>query len=119
MKILLLDDEQEVISSLERILRMQGHEVECYTSAEQAITPIQESAFDFALVDYLMPDNTGVWFMENARIPKQTKVILITAFVNRHVINRMFQLGACGYLVKPFDENDLKFQLEYHNSNAA
>jgi AmiR/NasT family two-component response regulator len=51
--------------------------------------------------------------MEQVKLPKKTKVLLITAYVNRDVITRMFQLGASGYLIKPFDEDDLLHHIEF------
>lgn len=119
MKIMILDDEPELLSSLTRILVTNGHEVEPYQSAEMAIAPIENNNFDFALVDYLMPEYTGIWFMEHAKVPKKTKVLLMTAFVNKQVISRMFELGICGYIIKPFGEEDIKIQLAFHSNPAA
>jgi len=119
MRILLLDDEPELLASLARILVTNGHEVERYCSAGEALAPIENNNFDFALVDYLMPENTGIWFMEHAKIPKKTKVLLMTAFINKHVISRMFELGICGYIIKPFAEDDIKMQLAFHSKSAA
>jgi two-component system OmpR family response regulator len=115
MKVLLLDDETEVLASLERLFISMGHSVETYEHARDAIEPIQGNDFDFAFVDYRMPDDTGVWFLENANVPKKTKVLLMTAYVNRNVITRMFELGACGYLIKPFDEDEIRLHMDFHS----
>ena len=53
-------------------------------------------------------------FMEKAKIPKSTKVLLVTGHGNRHVVKEMFDLGISGYVMKPFDKHDLKRHLEYY-----
>ena len=118
MKIMLLDDEEELLAAVERLLISMGHEVETYQHAKDAVGPIHDNAFDFAFIDYRMPDDTGVWFMENADIPRSTKVLLMTAYVNRNVITRMFELGACGYLVKPFDEEEIRLHMDFHSGSS-
>ena len=115
MKVMLLDDEVELLSAVERLLISMGHEVETYQTAKDAVLPIRDNEFDFAFIDYRMPEDTGVWFMENADIPRRTKVLLMTAYVNRNVITRMFELGACGYLVKPFDEEEIRLHMDFHS----
>jgi DNA-binding response OmpR family regulator len=117
MKILILDDEENVLKSLERTLVLMKHEVKCFMSAKEAIPEIEGGSYDFALVDYKMPEFSGIWFMQNAKVPRATKVLLITAYVNREVITEMMKLGARGYLIKPFNENELKMHLSFHSTS--
>jgi len=118
MKILLLDDEENVLKSLQRTLVLMNHSVDCFSSAKDAVAAIETGEYDFALVDYKMPEFSGIWFMKNAKVPRKTKVLLITAFVNREVITEMMRLGACGYLIKPFNENELKMHLAFHSQKV-
>jgi len=115
MKILLLDDEENVLKSLQRILMLMNYEVDCFLSAKDAVVAIEKGDYDFVLVDYKMPEFSGIWFMKNVHLPKKTKVLLMTAYVNREVITEMMRLGACGYLIKPFNENELKMHLSFHS----
>lgn len=115
MKILLLDDEENVLKSLQRTLMLMNHAVDCFSSAKDAVVAIENGDYDFALVDYKMPEFSGIWFMKNAHLPRKTKVLLITAYVNREVITEMMRLGACGYLIKPFNDNELKMHLSFHS----
>ena len=115
MKILLLDDEENIRSALKRVLERLNHTVDCASNAQQAIPMIESGDYDFALVDYMMPEHDGTWFMRHAKIPKTTKVLLVTAFVNRHVIDEMFRLGACGYMIKPLDMDELSMHLKFHS----
>ena len=118
MKILVLDDDQHLLEAVKMILSQHGHEVEATDSIPHATKLVQSEEYDFVLVDYRMPEGTGISFMENAEIPRKTKVLLTTAFANRDLINRMFELGASGYLIKPFGEEDLLHHLDFHSRSS-
>ena len=114
MRILILDDDTELLSALKRILDDHGHDVDCADNAEKAAEMVVDTVYDLLLVDYKMPGHDGIWFMQNAKLPRKTKVLLCTAYANRDVIKKMFDLGACGYLIKPFDEAEVLRNLEFH-----
>lgn len=118
MKVLLLDDDVNLLDALKRVLEINDFEVDCFSTAKAAIPAVEGGTYDFVLVDYKMPENDGIWFMENTTIPKDTRVLLITAYVNRDVINRMFALGASGYLIKPFDEEELLRNLNFFSDKT-
>lgn len=56
--------------------------------------------------------------MKNAKISGKTRVLLMTAFVNREVIATMFKLGAKGYLIKPIDPDEISYHLKFHSEDA-
>ena len=114
MKILVLDDHRGFREELTAILARHGHDASGAATADEAVPLAESGEFDFVLVDYQMPEHDGLWFMQNARLPKHTKALLVTAHVNRAVISRAFEVGARGYLIKPFDEADLLRNLAYH-----
>ena len=115
MKILILDDDTGILAALRQMLIDNDHDVDCSDNAVEAVEMVKQKTYDFVLVDYRMPDNDGIWFMENANIPRETRTLLSTAYVNREIINRMFELGACGYLIKPYREEELLKHLDYHS----
>lgn len=115
MKILLVDDDESILNSLRRLLEDIGHVVETSNTAEAGARMIETGGFDFALVDFKMPVHDGIWFMQTARIPKTTKVLLLTAFVNRKIIDEMFRLGVRGYLIKPISREELLTHIEFHS----
>lgn len=119
MKIMLLDDEEEILTSLARALRLMGHDVDCYSTAAAAVTAYEQGHYDFALVDYLMPQANGVWFMKQIKDKRKTKILLMTAFTNRTVIAEMLRLGAAGYMIKPFDEEEIQMHLSFHSGEGA
>ncbi len=113
MKILILDDNESLVMALKGILQNNGHEVDGCLTATDAIAMLGENTYDLILLDYKMPTNDGIWFMTEADVPRTTKVLLMTAYVHRNVINTMFKLGACGYMMKPFDEEELLRNLDF------
>ena len=116
MKILVLDDEQSILDTVKAMLEPYEHEIDCAIDAKTAVDLVKKNAYDFILFDYRMPEHDGLWFLEHAGIPRETKSLLMTAYGTRDLINRIFQLGAAGYLLKPFGETDLLRHLEFHSS---
>lgn len=114
MNVLVLDDDSHLLAALRSVLHERGHEVDCVSEADAAAALARSKVYDFILVDYRMPGHDGVWFMENTNIGRRTRVLLMTAYVNRRVIDRMFSLGACGYIIKPFDDEALMRHLDFH-----
>lgn len=113
MKLMVIDDDEELLSIVTKMLESHGHTVEAYSCAEEGAGKTTATEYDVILLDYRMPEYDGAWFMKNAKLTRKTKVLLMTAFVNREIINKMFALGACGYLIKPFDEQDLLHHLSF------
>lgn len=113
MKVLVLDDDEDLSSALREILVMRNLDVDCATSAPDAIEKLVDKQYDVVLVDYVMPQHDGIWFLKHAKLPRSTKVLLMTGHIERKVINKMFDLGVCGYLIKPFDEDELLHNLNF------
>lgn len=114
MKILILDDDASLAKAVKAMLDQYDHDIDCSEDAQEAVRLVEVGDYDFVLADYKMPGKDGIWFMKNVKLPKKTKVLLSTAYANRQVINEMFALGASGYLIKPFDEEDLLRHLDFH-----
>ncbi len=112
--ILVLDDDKNLLDALATMLERCDFDVSCANNAKCGIEMVKKKTYDFVLVDYRMPENDGIWFMKNAKLGKKTKAVLMTAYANRDVINRMFDLGACGYVIKPFDQDDIIRHLDFY-----
>jgi len=93
MKVLVLDDHRGFREEVVAMLVRNGHEADEADSAEAAVPLAQSGQYDFILVDYAMPEHDGLWFMENVKLPRRTKAILVTGHVNRRLIDRMFAVG--------------------------
>ena len=116
MKILVVDDDIGMLGALGELLVAHGHAVQCVDTARKGLD-CKPDEFDIVLLDYKMPEHDGAWFMKQAKFSRSTRVLLITAYVNKEVIKRMFDLGVSGYLIKPFDADDLLRHIEFFGGN--
>jgi CheY-like chemotaxis protein len=119
MKVLVLDDDPSFLETVREMLSTNKHSVDCSDNAKEAVKIFESGDYDYVLVDYKMPENDGIWFMANVTLPRKTKALLMTAYVNRDVINKMFSLGASGYLIKPFNEEDLLRHIAFFSTNKT
>lgn len=117
MKVLVLDDDDDLTEALCQILATRNLAVDRSASAPQAVELVKENHYDLILLDFALPQHDGIWFMRNAKLPRTTKVLLITGHIERKMINAMFELGACGYMIKPFDEEELVRNLNFFLPN--
>jgi two-component system CheB/CheR fusion protein len=118
MKFLLVDDDASFLKSLQLIVESLGHSADCATTADEGLALLKDQPYDISLVDYSMPEKSGLWFMEHANISGPTKVLLMTGEVDRKVIKKMFDVGVCGYLIKPFDADELAYHIDFHTQRA-
>lgn len=118
MKILVIDDDVGMLKALKELLGAYGHDVACARTAQKGLDA-DPNSFDFVLLDYKMPQHDGCWFMKKAKIGRDTRVLLITAYVNKDVIKNMFTLGVSGYLIKPFDADDLIRHIEFFSGETG
>jgi two-component system chemotaxis response regulator CheY len=114
MKILVLDDFDDFRNEIVEILVRNGHTADGAASATEAVARIENGDYDLVLADYNMPEHDGLWFMKNVKRARSTKVLLITAHVDRGIIDEMFRSGAAGYIIKPFEEAELLQHIGFH-----
>jgi two-component system, response regulator PdtaR len=118
MKILVLDDHAGFRAEVMGMLTRNGHEAVGAGSADEAIPLAENGDYDFVLVDFSMPEHDGIWFMRNAKLPRHTKALLVTAHVEKEMMRQMFRLGVVGYIIKPFTETNLTSQLALHSPDT-
>jgi CheY-like chemotaxis protein len=114
LNILVVDDHDGLRAEISAMLVEQGHAVYEAASVAHAIPLVQSQVFDFILLDYRMPYQDGLWFLRNVDIPRETRVLLMTAHNHNDLITAMFKAGARGYLIKPFAREDLMHHLTFH-----
>jgi two-component system chemotaxis response regulator CheY len=119
MKILVLDDHAGFRHEVVSMLKNNGHAVEDVETPEAAIPLVECGKYDFVLVDYSMPEHDGLWFMQHVKKPEHTKVLLMTAQNNLHIIFAIIRAGGDGYIIKPFDEANLLSHLNFYSQNTS
>lgn len=102
-KILLVDDDSELRSSLHEIFRDDGFFVGEASSGTDALQRLKAESFDLVLLDMVMPGLKGMdTLAEIKKKHPRTKVILFTAFATiQHAVDAM-KMGASDYIAKPF-----------------
>ena len=110
MNILIVDDEEIALTSVQRLLKWRGlRDVDICDNGREAILRIREKDYDIVLLDLLMPETDGMQVLEATKPFKPwTEFIILTAVDDIPVTVRAIRLGAYDYLVKPVD-NELLF----------
>lgn len=105
-KILVVDDERIISSSLQRILTRSGHTVQVANNGIEAIKALERSeGVDFLFVDLLMPEVGGGEVLDYAKKKfPQAKVLMMTAYGDLSVKEDLLSRGAECVLAKPFDD---------------
>ena len=109
--ILLADDEEKILKTLGRALRDDGHEVITASNAGEAARLLAERSFDLLIIDFLMPDRTGLDVIRDlaASAPESERpaVVMMTAHGSIESAVEAMKLGARDYLQKPFEVDEL------------
>ena len=104
IKILIVDDEEDLVSTLAERLALRGFEVEAATTGAEALERLGQNGFSVLVVDVKMPGIGGLELTaEIKRSHPNLPVILFTGHTSRDDAERGMQEGACDYLVKPID----------------
>jgi len=103
-RILVIDDDNEVRYSLNRVLSSQRYEVQEAPSGEEGVAAVKKQAPDVVLLDNRMNGMSGLETLQHIRAanPKQL-VIFMTAFGTAQTAIEAMKFGAFDYVVKPFD----------------
>jgi two-component system, OmpR family, alkaline phosphatase synthesis response regulator PhoP len=114
-KILIVDDEQNIVVSLEFLMKREGFEVAVASDGESALRKIAEMRPDLVLLDVMMPKKSGFEVCQEIRgNPKwqAIKVIMLTAKGRETEMAKGMALGADAYMTKPFATKDLVTQVK-------
>ncbi len=113
-RILVVDDEPDVLEYSCQILRALGHEVEAVSSAERALLRLQHRAFDLVLTDFSLPGLNGLELAQavKKRFPS-TLVGVISGWESPEQSRRTGEDQAVDFVLpKPFTLRDMKAVLE-------
>ncbi len=112
MKILIVDDEALALSRLKRMLNTLGYDdvIEADNPSD-ALEAVKNTPFDLVLLDINMPEMSGLELGYELRYHQKDLAIIFQTAYNEHAL-KAFDIGAVGYLVKPFSIEQLKETIE-------
>ena len=109
-RILVVEDESVIAMDIERNLQSLGYDVVAkVVSGEQAIVKMEADNIDLVLMDIMLgTEMDGIEAAEQIRSRFKVPVVFLTAFADDKILARAKIAGPHGYIVKPFDQTDLK-----------
>lgn len=111
-RILLVDDEQELLDMVLSILNEYGfHNVKTAKSMKEAIAEAEKSRPELAILDVMLPDGNGFDLMEQLKQKGDYPILFLTARGEDDDKFKGFGLGADDYIVKPFLPKELLFRV--------
>jgi two-component system alkaline phosphatase synthesis response regulator PhoP len=113
-KVLIADDEQNIVISLEFLLRREGFEVFVASDGEEALARLRADKPDLVLLDVMMPKMNGFDVCQAIRADPDLadmRVLMLTAKGREAEVSKGLGLGADAYMTKPFSTKELVAQV--------
>ncbi len=111
MRIIVVDDDHDILQLVSIHLTREGYEVEQASDAQQALDVLEEKEVDLAIVDVMMPGMNGFELTEILTRELDIPVILLTAKGQLEDKEKGFIAGSEDYIVKPFEPKELLFRV--------
>jgi DNA-binding response OmpR family regulator len=109
-KILIADDEPNIVISLEYLLQREGYTVVVARDGNEALSSIATERPDLVLLDVMMPHKSGFEVCQAVRADaafQATKILMLTAKGRETDVAKGLALGANAYMTKPFSTREL------------
>ncbi|HXY61915.1 MAG TPA: sigma 54-interacting transcriptional regulator, partial [Nitrospirota bacterium] len=108
-RILLIDDDELIISMLSRALKSEGYDIRALTSARDVVSEVKSWAPVVVLLDIRLPERSGIDILEDVmKSGVITQVVMLTADDTAETAVKAMKLGAVDYLTKPFNIDEVK-----------
>ena len=108
--ILIVDDEPNIVISLEFLLKREGYQVAVAADGEEAMLKLKELLPDLVLLDVMLPLKNGFAVCQEIRSDPQLsalKILMLTAKGRDTEVQKGLALGADAYMTKPFATKEL------------
>jgi DNA-binding response OmpR family regulator len=109
-KVLIADDEPNIVTALEFLLRRAGYEVRTAADGDQALALVEADPPDVLLVDIMMPARSGYEVCQRVRQRpewRDMKIVMVSAKGRDAEVSKGLSLGADLYVTKPFSTQAL------------
>lgn len=109
-KILIVDDEPNIIVSLEFLMKKEGFDIAIAVDGEEALAKAASFAPDLVLLDVMMPKKSGFEVCEALRadaVNPELKIVMLTAKGRDTEVAKGLAIGADAYVTKPFSTKEL------------
>jgi DNA-binding response OmpR family regulator len=109
-KILIADDEPNILISLEFLMKREGYEVHLARDGQEALELLRRERPRLVLLDVMMPKKTGFEVCQEVRNDddiRSTLILMLTAKGRETDVVKGLALGADAYMTKPFSTRDL------------
>ena len=109
-KVLIADDEPNIVAALEYLLRSSGYDTRVASDGEQALALLESYVPDVVLLDIMMPVRSGYEVCQRMRERpewRHIKIVMLSAKGREAEVNKGLSLGADLYFTKPFSTEEL------------
>ena len=109
-KILIADDEPNIVAALEFLLQRSGYEVHVARNGDEALARVEECNPDLVLLDVMMPLRSGYEVCQRIRERaewRHVKIVMLSAKGRDAEVNKGLSMGADLYVTKPFSTREL------------
>lgn len=109
-KVLIVDDEPNILMSLEFLMHKEGYQVFVARNGAEALTIINQETPDLIILDIMMPEVDGYEVCQLVKVNPSTnhiKIIFLSAKTKDEDIKKGYDLGADLYITKPFSTRNL------------
>jgi two-component system OmpR family response regulator len=119
MRLLVIEDEPDLLASLAKALREEGYAVDTAADGEEGLYKAQNADYDAIVLDVMLPRLDGWQVLERLRRSRRTPVLMLTARDAARDRVHGLDTGADDYVVKPFDLPELFARLRALIRRAA
>jgi DNA-binding response OmpR family regulator len=112
MLILIAEDDELILKTIEHKLLKEGHEVILTRNGKEAIETLKEKDVELAITDIMMPFASGIEILSAIKsMGKNIPVIMLSSMGQEEVVLNAFNLGASDFIVKPFSPSELMLRV--------
>ena len=109
-KVLIVDDEPNIVTALEFLLKRSGYDVRAVSNGEEALATVESYVPDVVLLDVMMPVRSGYDVCQRMRERpewRHIRIVMLSAKGREAEVSKGLSLGADLYITKPFSTQEL------------